>query len=120
MKSLAALAVQISYLLFTCYIKQTNLFISQQLLYMYPNRKDMMAEVICEYILEKDFVYLREEEQKILRLNFKKHEFNHKNLYSYGIYALEYVNTLIGIARSQLDKLKLPNDKLIFRHFMSL
>jgi len=39
-KSLAALTVQLAYLLFTCHIKCTNIMISNALLLKQPSRKD--------------------------------------------------------------------------------
>jgi hypothetical protein len=60
LKSIAAVAVQISYLLFTCHVKQTNILISQIFYLLTPNRREPYPEISCEYLLEKDFLQLPE------------------------------------------------------------
>jgi hypothetical protein len=62
-KSIAALTVQLSYFLFTCHVKQTNLYISQKLYYLNPNKREVNPEICCEYILEKDLLKLSGEHQ---------------------------------------------------------
>jgi hypothetical protein len=73
LRSLAALGVQLAYLLFTCHVKRANLFLNPRPMLLFPSRKDSSPEVCMEYILEKDFLQLKEEEQKALALSFMRH-----------------------------------------------
>jgi hypothetical protein len=50
-RSIASLTVQLSYFLFTCQVKQTNIYISQKLYFLNPNKREINPEACFEYIL---------------------------------------------------------------------
>lgn len=44
LRSLATLTVQLSYLLFTCQVKQANIYISHKLYFLNPNKREAFPE----------------------------------------------------------------------------
>lgn len=120
LRSIAALSVQISYLLFTCYVKQVTVLISQNFLLVNPQKKEANPSICCEYILEKDFFTLKEEEQKIVNETFLKHEFSTSEMWTYGRYTLNYIRVMLELAKPQFDKLKIHSDRMLAKQFMNL
>jgi hypothetical protein len=60
---------------------------------------------------------LPEEYQQYFKKHFNRHEFSANQLRAYGQYALQYINGMIGLVRSQMDKFKTPYDKMMLRQF---
>ena len=119
-RSIAAVCIQFSYLLYTCCVKRTNVMVSALPLLLRPHRRDTQTEICLEYLLEKDYYQLSEEEQAIVGKCFRRYEFAHDNATSYSHYVLERVAPLAKLARNQETRLKLPADKAVCKQFAAL
>lgn len=116
-RSIAAVCIQFSYLLYTCCVKRTNVMVSVLPALLRPHKRESQTEICLEYLLEKDYYNLSEEEQTIVGKCFKRYEFAHENAMSYSHYILERVAPLVRLARNQETKVKLPADKTVCKQF---
>lgn len=81
------LIVQLTYLLYTCFLKKVNVFIGIEMLAKLPRRSDHSAcqEVYIEFLLDKEFDRMNEAEQEIVSKKFKFVELT-KSESSFGEY----------------------------------
>lgn len=98
-------------------MKRTNVMVSVLPLLLRPQKRESQSEICLEYLLEKDYYNLSEEEQAIVGKCFKLYEFAHDNAMSYSHYILERVAPMARLARNQENKLKLPADKAVCKQF---
>lgn len=119
-RSILALVVQISYFLFTCHVKDSNVLIGRKMVLLNSSRPQQQPHVAYEYLLEKDLFSFPKAEQQFAGERFMKHELGPQNPQSYGNTVLKYIGYLMSIARFQIEKLKIVQDKQVVGQFVGL
>jgi hypothetical protein len=107
MRSIIALIVQKSYLLYTCLLRKLNIMLSIELYAKPPRRGESNApqEVYCEYLLELELHRCGQQEQEALGKKFRLIDI-HRSPQGYGDYLCRFIVAIRKKLAQHFERLK--------------